>query len=410
MWGGVLLPARHHELFEADVRLPDQGYRRLAVASGIVGLRGAYFPARVFGIEVEGAFSPTRTRWFGHAAFLWGARGHMVLQLPWWSITPFIAGGLGVLGVASDREALGNDADLALHFGGGLKIFVLRRLLLRIDARDVVTARRGVDDGLAHTGEFTAGFGIVLGRARAAAPPSPRDRDGDGFRDRDDRCPQTQGVAPDGCPPPDEDADGVVDGEDACPGRAGVAPDGCPIPDSDNDGFLDPEDRCPHEPGVAPEGCPHRDTDDDGFLDHEDRCVEAPETRNGFDDEDGCPDTLPGEVEAYSGVIEGIFFDSDESVIGSASAPTLDAAVDILRRFPTISIEVSGHTDDRGDRTYNMELSAHRANAVRTYLIDHGVEAFRIQTRGAGPDEPIDTNRTASGRARNRRIEFQILQ
>lgn len=410
VWGGALLPSTRHELFDADVGLPDQGFRRLAVASGIVGLRVGYYPARVFGLEMEGAFSPTQTRDTGRFVALWGARGQFVLQLPWWSLTPFVLGGVGALGVSSDREALGDDADLAVHFGGGLKLFVHRRVVLRIDARDYVSARRGVRNGLAHMGEFTAGIGLVLGRSRASAEPIPRDRDRDGFRDRDDGCPDTAGIAPDGCPPSDRDGDGFVDAHDACPTQVGVAPQGCPIPDSDNDGFSDPEDRCPHEPGVAPDGCPHRDTDDDGFLDHEDACVDAPETHNGFEDEDGCPDVVPDDVEAYSGVIAGIYFDSNRAVVRPTSKPTLDAAVDILRRFPSISIEISGHTDARGDRTYNMDLSARRAEAVRAYLIEHGIEADRIQTRGAGPDEPIDTNRTAKGRARNRRIEFHVLQ
>lgn len=409
VFGGLLFPARDHELFEPDPQLLDQGYQPLEALAGAAGARFAYAPARVFALEVEGAVFPTRTT-RDQAALLWAARGHALIQLPWWSVTPFVLVGTGAMGVESDRAALGSDTDLALHFGGGVKMFVRPRFSIRIDVRDIVAARRGVEEGLAHNPEVTAGFGLTLGRKRARPPSMPLDRDRDGFLDPDDRCPDDPGVAPEGCPPPDRDRDGVLDPDDACPDEPGAAPHGCPPRDSDNDGVLDSDDACPDEPGAPPQGCPPRDTDDDGFLDSVDRCIDEAETVNGFDDEDGCPDVVPGDMEAYTGIIEGIFFDSNKDTIRKVSLPKLDAAVETLALYPSISLEISGHTDNRGNREYNMDLSARRADAVRTYLIEHGVSEDRIQTRGAGPDEPIDTNRTPSGRAKNRRIEFQILQ
>jgi len=87
----------------------------------------------------------------------------------------------------------------------------------------------------------------------------------------------------------------------------------------------------------------------------------------------------------------------------------LDRAVDVLREFEAIRIEISGHTDSTGSPEYNRDLSLRRSNSVKRYLVEHGVSESRIETRGAGPDEPIDTNKTAAGRAKNRRIEFTIL-
>jgi OOP family OmpA-OmpF porin len=186
---------------------------------------------------------------------------------------------------------------------------------------------------------------------------------------------------------------------------------GCPIPDTDADSFLDPDDNCIDVPGVeAYKGCPIPDTDGDKFLDPDDTCVNEPETVNGYEDRDGCPDEVPEEVVRFTGVIAGIQFDTNKATIKKSSFKTLDAAVEVLAKFPSVSVEISGHTDDRGERPHNLELSQNRANAVRDYLVSKGIDAGRIRTRGAGPDEPIDVNTTKAGRAKNRRIEFKILQ
>ena len=68
-----------------------------------------------------------------------------------------------------------------------------------------------------------------------------------------------------------------------------------------------------------------------------------------------------------------------------------------------------GHTDNRGARAYNQRLSEERAASVLRYLIEHGVEKERLESRGFGPDEPKTTNDTEEGRATNRRVEFKIL-
>jgi outer membrane protein OmpA-like peptidoglycan-associated protein len=93
---------------------------------------------------------------------------------------------------------------------------------------------------------------------------------------------------------PDSDNDGLIDKVDKCPtlaeDRDGFQDDdGCPDPDNDNDGIVDAKDKCPNQPAVC-EGCPVFDTDKDGLNDPDDKCPKEPEDKDGFQDEDGCPD------------------------------------------------------------------------------------------------------------------------
>jgi len=122
---------------------------------------------------------------------------------------------------------------------------------------------------------------------------------------------------------------------------------------------------------------------------------------------DGCPDEVPRTIPR--GVIRGIYFDLDRDTIKPRSRPVLDRAVAIFTEFPDVRVAISGHTDSTGAPAYNRYLSQRRASAVKRYLVEHGIDAARIETRGAGPDEPIDTNRTPAGRAKNRRIEFELI-
>ena len=412
VFGGIMLPSRDLELFEADLGLPDQGFQKYDTIAPDVGLRFAYLPIRHFGFELEGAVMPTKVE-SGDSAFMYAARGHLIAQLGLWSITPFLVAGPTGLVVLSDRQAVGNDIDLGFHFGAGMKIFLNRWVMLRIDARDTLTAKQGVGDSVGHSIEFLGGLSFTFGRKKTEAPPPPSDRDGDGILDDDDKCPDTPGVPEyDGCPIPDTDGDGIVDPDDKCVDEPGVPEyDGCPIPDTDGDGILDPDDECVDVPGVEEyKGCPIPDTDEDGFLDPDDKCPEEPETRNGYEDDDGCPDEVPEKVKKFTGVIEGIYFDSGKATIRPKSKATLTKAVDVLTEFPTVRIEISGHTDSKGNDAFNQRLSEDRANAVKEYFTARGIDASRIETRGAGEDEPIDDNKTRKGRAKNRRIEFKLLE
>lgn len=183
-----------------------------------------------------------------------------------------------------------------------------------------------------------------------------------------------------------------------------------PLPkDSDGDGFADGDDKCPNQAGIAPDGCPDPDPDKDGVIGPNDKCPTEAETANGYQDADGCPDEIPAEVKKFTGVIQGIEFDTGKATIRPKSKPVLDEALKVLRDNPDVRIEVSGHTDDVGDAKKNVELSQKRADAVKEYFVSQGVDAARITTRGAGPDQPIADNKTAEGKQKNRRIEFKLL-
>jgi len=263
-------------------------------------------------------------------------------------------------------------------------------------------------------------------------PPSlrlPPDHDGDAVVDGDDHCPtEPAGIHPDparpGCPRRDADGDGVFDADDRCPVLpAGLAPNpdqlGCPDPDGDGDGLPDHQDRCPSVPfGARPDrarpGCPEADTDGDGLPDSIDHCPDRPETFNNHEDGDGCPDRPPL-VTLGEGVIRILgtinFATGSDRIVGARSYDICDSLVAILAAHAEIArVEVQGHTDDRGGDAYNLELSQRRAEAVRQYLIDHGIDARRIVARGYGLTRPRVPNTNADHRAQNRRVEIHILE
>jgi outer membrane protein OmpA-like peptidoglycan-associated protein len=316
------------------------------------------------------------------------------------------------MGVSSAQTVAGKDIDPVGHYGAGVKYMLNRYLALRFDIRHLIAAQRAEQtDGTSHL-QMLLGLSVTLNRSKAKPQQKPTedaDRDRDGFLNEVDKCPDEAGIAPDGCPDKDSDGDSFMDSVDQCPAVPGVAPDGCPPKDRDRDGFLDADDKCPEEPGVAPDGCPLRDKDGDGILDKDDKCVDVPETRNGFEDTDGCPDELPKAVAKFTGVIRGIYFDFGKDSIRKQSTKTLNEAAKIFVEYPSLKVEISGHTDNVGKVDYNKDLARRRAESVKTYLVSKGVAAERITTRGAGPDEPIADNTNAKGRAKNRRIEFKIV-
>ena len=318
-------------------------------------------------------------------------------------------------------------------------------------------------------GRGIIGMGAPVARAfvgLAYEPPreivveSP-DRDGDTYPNEDDGCPDDpedfdQFQDEDGCSDPDNDNDGVLDVYDACPmapedrdgfededgcedldhDKDGIPTpadqcpdqaedfdafrdeDGCPEPDNDEDTLPDEADVCPDDPEDMDgfqddDGCPDPDNDMDGVLDQSDQCPDEPETLNGTADEDGCPDRGPTLVVVTATQIEikqQINFETDsDRIVGQRSFDILNVVAGVLRANPHIRIEIQGHTDNRGSHDHNMDLSQRRAESVRRYLIQQGIAADRMQARGYGPDVPIEDNRTARGRQKNRRVEFHIL-
>ncbi len=118
---------------------------------------------------------------------------------------------------------------------------------------------------------------------------------------------------------------------------------------------------------------------------------------------------LPSIEEGARTVLSNIFFDFNSSKLKKESYAELNQIVEFLKDNPSVSIEISGHTDNIGSREYNLRLSEERARAVANYLIDHGISPDRLKYRGAGFDEPIAPNDTPEGRQKNRRVEFKII-
>ena len=376
LYFGAFILAPTHGLFDRGLGQRPQ-VRRSAFD---FGGRATYFPIKYLGIGFGAGVMPTRSPDLDVGARVFTVRGHAVVQGPW-RITPTFTIGGGGLGITSSNPRL-RSIDGAFHWGPGVKFYIFKWLLARIDGRHIVTPAATTGDR-AHHGEILFGVEVPLRFKRIVDRPQKYDWDLDGIENEDDECPEEAGVRPHGCP---EDLD------------------------TDKDGIPNDRDKCPNKWGDTPSGCPIPDTDGDGIFDSKDSCVEEPETYNGFDDTDGCPDEPPDEVKQFTGVIKGIKFATGKATVRRQSFKLLNKAVRVMNKFPQIRIEIVGHTDSTGSRSNNMELSRARADSVKKYLVDSGIDASRVETRGAGPDEPIADNKSKSGRAENRRIEFKLLR
>lgn len=380
VFGGLLRPSDRHDLYDPRTRPQDPLWQ----VGPDVGLRAAFFPLAPLGVEAEFSANPTRVRTqTNDFAFVYGFRGHVILQVPVTRIVPFLLGGYGLMGVRSNIVILGNDVDPAFHYGGGVKMFITKRLVARVEVRQIVSATAAQQDSGTSHFQALAGLSFVLGRKKVVPPPY---------------------VAP---VDPDRDKDGILNETDQCPDQPGVAPSGCP--DTDGDGFIDKEDACIEVPGVEPDGCPLKDSDNDKIYDLEDECPFEPETYNGIDDDDGCPDEVPPELVIFKGELQGIEFDFGKDTIRPESRPVLDDVIAKLKKFPGVRVQIVGHTDNVGDPETNLDLSRRRAASVKRYLVDGGIDESRIETDGKGDTEPVASNETEDGRAQNRRIVFDII-
>ena len=241
-----------------------------------------------------------------------------------------------------------------------------------------------------------------------------KDADLDAIADTGDRCPGTpagERADAEGCSPSqkDDDKDGVMNPADRCPStRPGEQVDstGCPPGprDSDGDGVADTTDQCPNTPAgeaVNSRGCP-RDTDTDGISDARDHCPSTPAGQPV--DENGCP--ILFQKGARTVVLRGVTFQTGKATLTpSARAVLRDIATQLVEN-PEYRVQISGHTDNTGTRAANLRLSLARARTVETFLEANGVPLRQVSSKGFGPDVPVASNKTAAGRAKNRRVEL----
>lgn len=265
------------------------------------------------------------------------------------------------------------------------------------------------------------------------------DKDNDGVADKDDLCPRDSGsISMKGCP--DTDSDGVIDNDDVCPDEYGKKElDGCP--DIDNDGIADYQDSCRLVSGLKMyNGCP--DSDGDGVIDKLDKCptLKGSKILNGCPDADGdgltdLEDNCPYEVgpienkgcpivvqepnavvltveerKVLNEAFSNLEFETGTSEIKMSSLLSLEELANLLVVKSEYKLSISGYTDNVGNPKNNVKLSQSRANAVKAFLIMKDVAANRLTAKGFGSKNPVADNKTAEGKARNRRVEFKILK
>lgn len=108
--------------------------------------------------------------------------------------------------------------------------------------------------------------------------------------------------------------------------------------------------------------------------------------------------------------IEGANFASGSAILKPAAFRQLDTVVEFAAKYKEANLAIVGYTDNRGSETANQALSAQRAEAVKAYLVNKGVDAGRITTSGKGSANPVGDNNTAAGRAQNRRVEINSVE
>ena len=202
--GGVFIPNEQHDLYDPKTTPPEPFWR----AGGLLAVRGGFYPLRSLGVEAEFSAMPTRIRNITNDfAFTYGVQGHVVFQLPYYSVVPFFLVGGGLLGVRSNALILGDDVDPALHYGGGVKVQLTKVIGLRVEARNIMSANSALQNAGGANVQVMGGITFTLGRRPPPPPPEPPppvdpDRDKDGFVNEKDDCPDVVGVAPHGCPTP----------------------------------------------------------------------------------------------------------------------------------------------------------------------------------------------------------------
>jgi outer membrane protein OmpA-like peptidoglycan-associated protein len=363
----------------------------------------------------------------------------VVRLLPERRICPYVTGGWAQLEIDPDHAE--TQTLNGWEAGGGILAPVWRRLGLRLDVRDVMVEQDAPSKWL-HDVIATAGLQLAVGG-------SERDSDADGVGDSQDRCPDTPFdaiVDASGCPL-DADKDGVADGLDNCantPPGVRVDARGCPQ-DSDGDGVSDAVDACADTPRgatVDARGCP-LDADADGVADGLDTCASTP--RGAVVDPKGCPldsdgDGVPDGIDQCAGTpvgsqvdstgctpvasaklielldtgkirLENVHFATSKVALTPDSYPALDALGQLLLQWPQLQIEIAGHTDSQGAAASNQKLSLARAQAVVDYLVQKfpGLDSKQYTAKGYGESQPVADNKTAAGRAQNRRVELRVL-
>ena len=376
LFGGGLLSNDHSQFYQYG-KFPDANRPPLQVLSPELGLRFAYFFLPNVGVEAEGSMVMASTQGMDAAgtgpsqsASIYSAHVQAIYQypVPDLKLVPFAAIGAGVWHTSSDY--LGSDTDWPLHIGIGARFFVTDQIAVRADFRylrgpsieDPYTLNDGYGELMIGV-QWAPGASSHGGGNEGPPPPPPvdRDSDGDGIPDSLDKCPNEP-----------EDKDLYQDVE------------GCPDPDNDGDGIPDATDKCPNEP----------------------------ETINGNQDDDGCPDRgdplvimSPDRLDLLDAIVfKGTTIQKQSlNVLGQVGA-TLRAHTEIWRLRLTV------HVQPTKDPDKDMELSQKRAQVLKDWLVQYGIDAKRLEPRGFGGTKPLVPPDTKGSAAINERVELIILE
>lgn len=338
----------------------------------------AFFPVRNLAIEAEAAYTKTRIIATSTDVSNIPLRGRLTYNIPLGdNASSFQIGGGYVRDMYRTGQHFNDDGVTGLAgFRFGVSPNVGIRTSVTLDYVPSPQASRA--DHYVNWG-IQVGLGLMLG--------NKYDSDHDGVKDNADKCPNTPRGEP-------------------------VDADGCSASqrDTDGDGVKDNADKCPNTPAgeaVDANGCSdsQRDDDADGVPNSRDKC---PNTPNGqVVDENGCPVLFEGTKKSV--ILKGVNFEINKAVLTDESKLILKDVATSLAARPDVRVEVQGHTDISGGRPLNMRLSQARAKAVESFLEENGVSPAQLTAKGYGPDKPIATNKTAAGRAQNRRVELVRL-
>ena len=370
----------------------------LNVLPAITKLSVARYIGAGFSAEVDGSLnkikkgfngvSQDESFWNANLQAKYALRRLFTTESGWFD--PYLKLGGGYTSYKSEYAK--EDGGVKLLAGGGINFWFTDHLGLNVQT--------GYNHGFQKDGtdyfQHSAGIVIKFGA---------KDTDKDGIPDKDDACPDVAGLKEfNGCP--DTDGDGIADKDDACPEVAGLKEfNGCP--DTDGDGVPDKDDKCPDVAGpVENGGCPWPDTDGDGVLDKDDQCVNeaGPASNNG------CPEPNDDDQKRLNQYAKTILFDTGKATIKFQSAEVLNQIINVLKKFPKSRFRIEGYTDSTGNKQKNITLSQNRADAVKIYLIQGGIDQSRLESKGYGPENPIASNKTRKGRELNRRVEINLIK
>ena len=417
-----------------DIRTPHQfgdflkdwgGTKDLNILPAVTKLSVARYIGAGFSAEIEGSlnkikegfdgYSEDKSFWNANLQAKYALRRLFTTESGWFD--PYIKVGGGYTAYESrfdDKE--GGFKALA---GGGINFWFTDHLGVNLQTGYHHGFQKNGTDYFQHSAGIVIKFGSKdtdkdgIPDNKDACPEVPGlkefngcpDTDGDGIPDKDDACPQVKGPKEfNGCP--DTDGDGIPDKDDACPEVAGPKEfNGCP--DTDGDGIADKDDKCPDVAGPAENGgCPWPDTDGDGVLDKDDLCPEVA----GPASNKGCPEPDEKEQKQLNQYAKTILFDTGKATIKFQSAEVLNQIINVLKKYPNSRFRIEGHTDSTGKKAKNMILSQNRADSVKVYLIQGGIDAGRLESQGFGPEKPIASNKNKKGRELNRRVEINLIK